>query len=82
LGFQKKGFKSSRFKNYGKVSRMNLPTRSVYQKNFPSHSGNKNFEAVLGKIDNSKKEPLKCWDCGEEHQLRDCPHKQYNKKRV
>jgi hypothetical protein len=33
-GFKKKGFKSSRFKNYGKGSRMSLPTRSVYQQNF------------------------------------------------
>ena len=35
-GFQKKGFKSSIFKNYGKDSRGSLPARSVYQKNFPS----------------------------------------------
>jgi hypothetical protein len=74
-GFKKKGFKSSRFKNYGKGSMMNLPTRSVYQQNFPSQSGNKHFEAVLGKTDNPKKEPLKCWGCGEDHRLRDCPHK-------
>jgi hypothetical protein len=60
LGFKKKGFKSSIFNNYGKVSRMNLPTRSVYQPNFPSQSGNKAFEEVLRKIDNLKKEPLKC----------------------
>jgi hypothetical protein len=38
--FKKKGFKSSGFKNYGKGSRMSLPTRSVHQKNFPSQSGN------------------------------------------
>jgi hypothetical protein len=31
LGFKKMGFKSSRFKSYGKDSRMSLPTRSVYQ---------------------------------------------------
>jgi hypothetical protein len=35
-GFNKKGFKSSRFKNYRKDSRIILPTRSVYQQNFPS----------------------------------------------
>jgi hypothetical protein len=55
LGFKKKGFKSSRFKNYGKVSRMRLPTRSMYQQNFPSQSGNKPFKTVPGKTDNLKK---------------------------
>jgi hypothetical protein len=72
-GFKKKGFKSSRFKNYGKDSRMSLPTRSVYQQNFPSQSGNKPFGATSGKTDNPKRKPLKCWGCGEEHLLRDCP---------
>jgi hypothetical protein len=55
LGFKKKGFKSSRFKNYGKGSMMRLPTRSVYQKNFPSQSGNKPFGATPRKTDNPKK---------------------------
>jgi hypothetical protein len=81
-GFQKKGFKSSRFKNYGKYSRGSLPARSVYQKNFPSQSGNKPFKTVPTKTDNLKKEPLKCWGCGEDHKLRDCPHRQQNSKRV
>jgi hypothetical protein len=70
LGFKKKGFKSSRFKNYGKGYRMKLPTISVYQKNFPSQSGYKPFEKVPGKINNPKKEPLKCCGCREEHRLR------------
>jgi hypothetical protein len=77
-GFNKKGFKSSIFKNY----RISLPTRSVYQQNFPSRSGNKPFGATPGKIDNQKKEPLKCWGCGEENLLRDCPHRQKNSRRV
>jgi hypothetical protein len=75
-GLKKKGFKSSIFKNYGKGFRMSLPTRSVYQKNFPSQSGNKPFKTTPGKTDNLKKEPLKCWGCGEDHRLRDCPHRQ------
>jgi hypothetical protein len=75
-GFKKRGFKSSIFKNYWKGYKMRLPTRSVYQQNFPSHSGNKPFGETLGKNDNPKKEPLKCWGCGEEHLLRDCPHRQ------
>jgi hypothetical protein len=33
-------------------------------------------------MDNPKKEPLKCWGCGEEHLLRDCPHRQQNNRRV
>jgi hypothetical protein len=82
LGFQKKGFKSSRFENYRKYSRRSLPMRSVYQKNFPSKSGNKNFKTAQGKMDNLKKEPLKCWGCGEDHKLRDCPHRQQNIKKV
>jgi hypothetical protein len=45
LGFKKKGFKSSRFKNHGKRSNMILPTKSVYHQNFPSRSGNKPFGA-------------------------------------
>jgi hypothetical protein len=64
LGFKRKGFKSSRFKNFGKGSRMSLPTRSVYHQNFPSQSGNKPFGGTPGKTDNPKKEPLKCWGCG------------------
>jgi hypothetical protein len=78
----KKGFKSSIFKNHGKSSRMSLPTRSVYQQNFPSQSGNKPFRSFPSKIDNTKREPLKCWGCGEEHLLRDCPHRQQINKRV
>jgi hypothetical protein len=80
--FKKKRFKSSRFKNYGKKSSMSLPNKSVYQHNFPSHSGNKPFGATSRKIDNPKKEPLKCWGCGEEHLLRDCPHKHQNSRRL
>jgi hypothetical protein len=34
------------------------------------------------RIDNLKKEPLKCWGCGEDHKLRDFPHRQQNSKRV
>jgi hypothetical protein len=76
LVFKKKGFKSSKFKKYGKDSRMILPTRSVNQQNFPSQSGNKPFEATSGKTDNPKRKPLKCWGCVEEHVLRSCPHGQ------
>jgi hypothetical protein len=82
LGFKKKGFKSSIFKNYRKGSRMSLPTRSVYQQNFPSQSGNKPFGSTPGKTDNPKREPLKCWGCREEHLLRDFPHRQQNSRRV
>jgi hypothetical protein len=56
----KKGFKSQRFKNYKKDSRMSFPTRSVHQQNFPFQSGNKPFGSTPGKIDNPKREPLKC----------------------
>jgi hypothetical protein len=80
--FKKKGFKSLILKNYGKGYRMSLPTISLYQKNFPSQNGNKPFGATPGKTYNPKKEPLKCWGCGEEHILRDCPHKQQNNRRV
>jgi hypothetical protein len=61
---------------------MSLPTRSVYHQNFLSLSGDKSFGATPGKIDNPKKEPLKCWGCGEEHLLKDCPHRQQNSRRV
>jgi hypothetical protein len=61
---------------------MSLPTRSVYQQNFPSQSGNKPFRAVPSKTDNTKREPLKCWGCGEEHLLRDCLHRKQNNGRV
>jgi hypothetical protein len=78
LRFKENGFKSSRFKNYRKGYRMSLPTRSVYQQSFPSQSGNKPFGSTLGNIDNPKREPLKCWGWGEEHLLRDYPHRQQN----
>jgi hypothetical protein len=68
--FKKKGFKPSRFKSYGKGYRMSLPAKSVYQQNSPSQSGNKPFGVALGKHDNTKREPLKYWGCGEEHLLR------------
>ena len=61
---------------------MSLPTRSENQQNFPSQSENKPFEATLGKTDNPKREPLKCWGCREDHLLRDCPHRQQNSRRV
>jgi hypothetical protein len=82
LGFNKKGFKPSIFKSYGKGSKMILPTKSVYRQNFPSQSGNKSFGAALGKTDNTKREPLKCWGCGEEHLLRDFPYIKHNNRRV
>jgi hypothetical protein len=71
-----------RFKNHGKTSRMSLPTISVYQQKFPSQSGNKPFRVVPSKTDNPKREAFKCWGCGEEHLLRDCPHRKPNNKRV
>jgi hypothetical protein len=82
LGFKKKEFKPLRFKNYEKGSKMSLPTKSVYQQNFPSRSGNKPFGAASGKTNNTKREHLKCWGFGEEHLLRDCPHRQHNNRRV
>jgi hypothetical protein len=81
-GFKKKGFKPSRCKSYGKGSKMSLPTKSVYQQNFPSQSGNKPFGAASGKTNNTKREPLKCWSCAKEHLLRDCPYRQQNNRRV
>jgi hypothetical protein len=63
-------------------SRMSFPTQSVHQQNFPSQSGNKPSGSTPGKIDNPKREPLKCWGCGEEHLLRDCPHRQQNSWRI
>jgi hypothetical protein len=80
--FEKKGFKSSIFKNYRKDSRIILPTRSVHHQNFLSQSGNKPFGSAPRKTDNTKREPLKCWGCGEEHMLRDCPHRQQNNRRI
>jgi hypothetical protein len=82
LGFKKKGFKSSKFKNHGKTSKMGLPTKSVYQQNFPTHSGNKPYGSSPGKTDNTKREPLKCCGCGEEHLLRDFPHRKKDSRRV
>jgi hypothetical protein len=32
--------------------------------------------------DNPKREPMKCWGCGEEHLLRDFPHRQYNSRKI
>jgi hypothetical protein len=61
---------------------MSLPTKSVYQHNFPSQSGNKPFGSAPGKTDNTKREPLKCWGCGEEHLLRDFPHRKQDNRRV
>jgi hypothetical protein len=61
---------------------MSFPTKSVYQQNFPSQSGNKPFGAAPGKIDNTKREPLKCWGFGEEHLLRGFPYRKHNSRRV
>jgi hypothetical protein len=82
LRFQKKGIKSSGFKNYKKNPRMNLPAQSVLQQNFPSSDGNKTSGPIPVKNDNPKREPLKCRGCGEEHLLRDCPHRQQNIQKV
>jgi hypothetical protein len=61
---------------------MNFPTRSMHLQNFPSLSENKTSGPISGKTDNPKREPLKCWGCGEEHLLRDCPHRQQNSWRI
>jgi hypothetical protein len=60
---------------------MNFPTRSVLQQNFPSSDGDKNSRPIPVKTNNPNKEPLKCWGCGEEHLLRDCPHRQQNSQK-
>jgi hypothetical protein len=73
--FKKKGIKSSGFKNYKKNPRMKFPSHSVLQQNFSSVDGSKTSGPILVKTNNPKKEPLKCWGCGEEHLLRDCPHR-------
>jgi len=70
------------FKNQGKSSRMSLPTKSVYQQNFPSHSRNKPFIVVPSETDNTKTKTLKCWSCGDENLLRDYPHRKQNNGRV
>jgi hypothetical protein len=82
LGFKKKGFKHSRFKNHGKGSKISLPTKSVYQQTFPSPNGNKPFGSGPGKTDEKRREPLKCWGCGEEHLLRDCPHSHQDNRSI
>jgi hypothetical protein len=61
---------------------MSFPARSVHQQNFPSLSRNKLSGSAPVKTDNPKREPLKCWGCGEEHLLRDCPHRQQNSRRI
>jgi hypothetical protein len=61
---------------------MSLPTRTVYQQKFPPHSRNKPLRAAPSKTDNTKREALKCWGCGEEHMLRDYPHRKQNNRRV
>jgi hypothetical protein len=61
---------------------MSLLSSSVYHKNFPSQSGNTPFKASPSKTDNTKRETLKCWGCGEENLLRGCLHGQKNPGRV
>jgi hypothetical protein len=61
---------------------MSLPARSVYQQNFPSHSGNKPFREAPSNTNNSTREALKCLGCGEKHFLRDSLHRQHNPGRV
>jgi hypothetical protein len=80
--FQKKGIKSPGSKNFKKNSKMRFLAQSVHQQNFPSLSGNKTSGSIPVKFDNPKREPLKCWGCGEEHLLRDCPHQQHNSRRI
>jgi hypothetical protein len=43
--------------------------------------GNKTSGPIPIKVDNTKREPLKCWGSGEEHLLRDCPHRQQNNQK-
>ena len=61
---------------------MNFPTWSVLQQNFPLVDGNKTSGPIPVKTNNPKKEPMKCWGCGEEHLVRDFPHRQKNSRKV
>jgi hypothetical protein len=61
---------------------MSFLAQSVPQQNFPSHRGNKPFGSTPGNTNNPNKEPLKCWGCGEEHLVRDYPHRQQNSTRI
>jgi hypothetical protein len=80
--FQKKGSKSLGFKNFKTNHRMNFPTRSVLQKNFPSGDENKNSGPIPIKTDNLKRKPLECWDCRGEHLWRDYPHRKQNSQKI
>jgi hypothetical protein len=77
-----KGRKSSGFKNYKKNHRMNFPTWSVLQQNFPSADGNKTSGPIPVKTDNLKRKPLECWDCRGDHLRRDCPLQQQNSRKI
>jgi hypothetical protein len=61
---------------------MDFPTWSVLQQNFLSMDGNKTPGPIPVKTNNPKKEPLKFWGCGEEHLLRDYPHRQQNSRKI
>jgi hypothetical protein len=44
---------------------MGFPTKNVNQYNFPSQGGDNTIGSTLGRIERTKKEPLKCWGCVE-----------------
>jgi hypothetical protein len=54
----------------------------VHQQNYPSQSGNKPTKPTKEKEEEQKKGPLKCWGCGEEHLLRDFPHRKNDHRRI
>jgi hypothetical protein len=61
MGLKRKGFKSSKFKNYGRNTKSIFSTRSAKNHNFPTQSENKTFGPTTEKTEDPKKGPLRCW---------------------
>jgi len=67
---RKKGYQLAPYRNVAKSF-----SRKDFHSNQPNTQGSgKSVKLGMKKFGDSSREPLKCWECGEPHLRRNCPH--------
>ena len=67
---RKKGYQPSPYQNATK----RFPRKYFHSNNPNMQGGGKPVNMGTKKFGDSSREPLKCWECGEPHIRRNCPH--------
>jgi hypothetical protein len=67
---RKKGYQPTPYQNATKI----FPRKYFHSNNPNTQGGGKPVNLGTKKFGDNPREPLKCWECGEPHLRRNCPH--------